>query len=125
MDGPDEPLVVLEGPVRVVSPNDVDLPDAVLDHAQNVLDRVLEGAGLPLRPGEVAEGAGQDAEIGGVDVPVDDEEDPVAGAPPLGEVGHLPDAQEVVGLEEKQAVLSGEPFPGGDFLPDGEQPGIP
>src|SRR3972149_4063315 len=125
VDGADQALVVLEGPVWVVAPADVHLPDAVLDHSQDVFDRVLEGAGLSLLPGEVAEAAGQDAQVGGIDVAVDDEEDPVADAPPLCEVGHLPDAQEVVGLEEKEAVLPGEPLARGDFLPNREEAGVP
>jgi hypothetical protein len=52
-----EPLVVLERPVRVVAAHDMDLADVRLDHSNDVLDGVLERAGLALLLGEVAERA--------------------------------------------------------------------
>src|SRR5206468_9577447 len=74
----DHPLVVLEGPVGVMAADDVDLAHLRADHTDDVLDGVLEGAVLPLLPGESAEGAREHADVRGRDVAVDDEVDPVA-----------------------------------------------
>ena len=80
MDGLDQPLVILEGPVGVVTADDVDLARAGPDHAEHVFDGMFEGAVLALLAREVAEAARQHAEIGGVHVTVHHEEDlvPVA-----------------------------------------------
>src|SRR5262245_16656070 len=59
----DQPLVVLEGPVRMVAADDVYLADLVTDHANDVLDRVLERPGLALLAREAAEGAGAPAHV--------------------------------------------------------------
>src|SRR5207249_8358653 len=74
----DDPLVVLERPLRMVAADDVHLADVLADHADNVLDRVLEASGLALLAGEAAEGAGEDADVGRRDVAVEDEVDAVA-----------------------------------------------
>src|SRR5439155_1443969 len=55
VDGGDHALEVLEGPVRVMAPRDVDLARARLDHREHVLDGVLEGPCLPRLPREIAE----------------------------------------------------------------------
>jgi hypothetical protein len=41
----------------MVAADDVDLADLLADHADDVLDRVLEGAGLALLAGKAAKGA--------------------------------------------------------------------
>jgi hypothetical protein len=99
----------------------VDLANIGLDHPDDVLDRVLEGAGLPLLLGEVAEGAGQNAHVRRVDVPVDDEVDPVAGLLALDVIGHPSEPQEVVRLEARQAVLEAQTLARAHLLPDAEK----
>ncbi len=102
VDGADDALVVLEGPVGMVAAHDVHLAAVGLHHGHHVLDGVLVGAGLPLLAREVAEAAGEHAEVGRGDVAVDDEVDALALAPRLHSVGHAADAQEVLGLEQQQ-----------------------
>src|SRR5262249_50415151 len=117
VDGADDRLVPLEWPVRVVAAHDVDLADLRLDHPDDLLRGTLEG---PLRsrlPGEVTEGAGEDAEIRRVDVAVEDEVHPVPGLPALDVVRHPPESEEVAGLETGEAVLEVETLPGSDLLP--------
>src|SRR2546422_7292492 len=98
----DHPLVVLEGPVGVMAADDVDLAHLRADHTDDVLDGVLEGAVLPLLPGESAEGAREHADVRGRDVAVDDEVDPVALAARLDVVGHPSHTQEVVRLRSEE-----------------------
>src|SRR5262249_61536599 len=74
----DDPLVVLERPVRMVAADDVDLANVLADHADDVLDRVLERAGLALLAREAAERAGEDTDVRRRDVTVEDEVDPAA-----------------------------------------------
>src|SRR5215472_9012509 len=124
VDGRDHPLEVLEGPVGVVPAHDVGLPRARLDHLEHVLDGVLEGPCLSLLAREVAEGAGEDAEIGRVDVAVEHEEDLVAVEPGLGEVGQATKAVEILGLEEELAVLTTEPLTGAHLVPERMETGI-
>jgi hypothetical protein len=57
VDRLDHPLVVLEGPIRMMPAHDVRFAGARLDHAEHVLDGVLEGAVLALLAREVAEAA--------------------------------------------------------------------
>src|SRR5205814_1797594 len=120
----DDPLVVLERPVGVVAAHDVDLADLVLHHADDVLDRVLEGARLAGLAREAAEGAREHADVRGRDVAIDDEVDAVALATGFRVVGHTAHAQEVVGLEEEDAVVAGEALAGQDFVPDGGQANV-
>ena len=125
MDGADDGLVALEGPVRVVAADDVDLANVGLDHPDDVLGRVLEGPRLARLPGEVAERAGEDTEVRRIDVAVDDEVDPVSRLRPLDQVGHAPETEEVVGLETGEAVSVIETLPGPDLLPHRSQAAIP
>ena len=60
---------------------------------------MLVGAGLAGLAGEPAERAGQDADVGGGDVAVDDEVDAVALPPRLDVVGQATDAEQVLGVE--------------------------
>src|SRR5207245_6412913 len=115
------PFVVLEGPLRMVAADDVDLADLLADHADDVLDRVLEGAGLAFLSREAAERAREDAHVGRRDVAVEDEIDAIALARGFHVIGHAPEAQEIVGLEEEQPVVAGEASPRLDLVPDGRQ----
>ena len=101
--------------------DDVDLAHLLADHPDDVLDRVLEGTVLALFPGEPAERAGEHADVRGRDVAVDDEVDAVALAARLDEVGHPPEPEEIVGLEEPEAILAAEALTGLDLLPDERQ----
>jgi hypothetical protein len=125
VDRLDHPLVVLERPVRMVAADDVDLTNVRLDHADDVLDRVLEGARLALLLGEVAERAGEDADVRRVDVPVDDEVDPVAGLLALDVIRHAAEAEEVVGAEARQPIVEIEPLALAHFLPRRGRDGDP
>src|SRR5262249_12106130 len=117
----DDPLVVLERPVRMVAADDVDLPNFLADHADDVLDRVLEGAGLALLASEAAERAGEDADVRRRDVAVEDEVDAVALARGLDVIGDAAQAEEIFGVEEEEAVVTGEAVLLLDFFPDGDQ----
>ncbi len=108
VDGADDALVVLEGPVGMVAADDVHLAAVRLHHGHHVLDGVLVGAGLALLAREVAEATGEDAEVGRGDVAVDDEVDALALPPRLHRVGHPAHAQQVGGLEQERAVLAAE-----------------
>src|SRR5207245_676239 len=90
----------------------------------HVLDRVLVGAGLARLAREAAEGAREHADVGGRDVPVDDEVDAVALAPGLGVIGHAPYPQEVVALEQGETVLAAQALARADLVPDGLEPAI-
>src|SRR3972149_4190601 len=79
-------------------------------HADDVLERVLEGAGLALLAREAAEGAGEYADVRRRDVAVDDEIGAVPLAPGLDVGGHAPDAEEGFRLDEQPAVLAAEPL---------------
>ena len=118
VDGADEPLVVLEGPVRMVAAHDVRLARARLDHREHVLDRVLEGAGLALLLGEVAEAAREHADIGRVHVAVHHEEDLVAVAARLGGVRETSHAVKILGLEEQEALVAVESLLGLYLVPE-------
>jgi hypothetical protein len=124
VDGLDQPLEVLERPVRVMPAHDVRLAGPGLDHVEHVLDRVLERAFLALLPGEVAEAAREHAYVGRVDVPVEHEEDLISVQPGLEDVGHAAHRVQVIGGEESQAVLAGQALAGLDLLPDWVQEGI-
>ena len=124
VDGLDQPLEVLEGPVRVMAAHDVRLAGARLDHVEHVLDRVLERALLALLAGEVTEAAGEHTDVRRVDVAVEHEEDLVAVQPGLDEVGHAAHAVEIVGREEGEPVLAGQALAGLDLLPDRVEHGI-
>ena len=117
----DDPFVVLEGPVRMVAADDVDLADLLADHADDVLDRVLEGAGFALLSREAAERAREHAHVGRRDVAIEDEIDAIALARGFHVIGHAPEAQEIVGLEEEQPVVAREAPPGLDLVPDSRQ----
>ena len=108
----------------MVAADDVDLADLLADHADDVLDRVLEGAGLALLAGEAAEGAGEHAHVGRRDVAVEDEVDAIALARGLDVIGHAPEAEQVLGLEERETVAPIEPFALPHLLPDGLEPAV-
>ncbi len=108
VDGADDPLVVLERPVRMMAAHDVDLAHLVADHGHHVLDGVLVGAGRALLAGEVAEGAGEHADVGGRDVAVDDEVDAVALAPGLDVVGQAAEPEQVVRREQREPILAAQ-----------------
>ena len=57
-------------------------------------------------------------------MPVDDEVDAVALAPGLGVIGHAPDPQEVIALEQGETVLAAQTLAGADLVPDGLEPAI-
>src|SRR5262245_61253285 len=115
------PLVVLEWPVRVVAADDVHLADLVAHHADDVLDRVLEGPGLPLLAREAAEGAREHADVRRRDVPVEDEVDAIALAPGFDVIGHPAQAEDVAGVEQEETVVTGEALLVLDLFPDGDQ----
>jgi hypothetical protein len=124
VDGPDHPLVVVEGPVGMVAAHDVRLAGARLDHVQHVLDGVLEGALFALLSREVAEGARQHADVGRVDVAIQDEKDLLAVPPRFGEIRHAAEAVEVLRFEEELTVFTREPDAVPDLVPDGREAGI-
>ena len=124
VDGLDEALVVLERPVGMVAADDVDLADVRLDHADDVLDRLLERALLALLLGVVAERAGEDADVGRVDVAVDHEVDPVAGLLALDVIRHAAEREQVVGLEAGQAVVEVEPLASAHLVPHASEPRV-
>src|SRR5207247_4422349 len=124
VDGLDHPLEVVEGPIGVVAAHDVRLARARLDHLEHILDGVLEGARLAFLAGEVAEGAGEDADSGRIDVAVEHEEDLIAVKARLGEVGHAAESVKILGLEEEQAVLAAEPLPTLDLVPNRSETGV-
>src|SRR5581483_5327613 len=74
---------------------------------------------------EVAEGAREDAQVGRVDVPVDDEVDPVAGSLALDAVRQPAEAEQVVGLQAGQPVLEPEPLAVPQPVAHAGQPAIP
>src|SRR5439155_26517829 len=124
VDRLDHPLVVLERPLGMVTAHDVHLAHAVLDHRNHVLDGVLVGAGFALLAREAAERAREHAEVGRSHVAVDDEVDAVGLATALGVIGHAPDAEEILGLEQDQALGGGEPRARPNFVPDRRQPPV-
>jgi len=124
VDGLDHPLEVLERPVRVVAADDVGLARARLDHREDVLDRVLEGALLALLPGKVTKAAREHTYIRRVDVAVENEEDLVSMKAGLGEVRHAAHRVQIVRLEEDEAVRAGETLSSLDLLPDARETGI-
>ena len=103
--------VVAEVDVRALAPDHVDLREpGQLALAHRVLDELLRGvrvrARLLLGDGEGAELALHAADVRLVEVEVLDEEDAVVpAAPATREVGELADRQQVVRLEEREAVL--------------------
>ena len=68
--------------------------------------------------------APEDADVGRVDVAVDDEVDPVAGLLSLDVIGHPAEPQEVVGPEARQPVLEVEPLTFAHLLPHAGETGI-
>src|SRR5262250_42702 len=119
VDGRDHSLEVLERPVGMVPAHDVSLAGARLDHLEHVLDGILEGAWLALLAGEVAERAGENAEVGRIDIAVEHEEDLIAVPARLGEVGQAAEPVQVLGLEEELAIFAAQPLVGADLVPDG------
>ena len=67
----------------------------LLRPGQDLVHRHGVGEGFPPALAECAELAPVDADVGGVDVPVDDEVHPVAVYPTVGEVRHLPHRMDV------------------------------
>src|SRR6185295_8089356 len=124
MDGLDQPLEVLERPVRMVPAHDVGLARARLDHGQHVLDGVLERALLALLPGEVTKAAREHTYVRRIDVAVEHEEDPVSVEAGLGEVRHAADRVQIVRLEEDESLRTGEALPSLNLLPDAGKTGI-
>src|SRR4029453_8017395 len=86
---------------------DVHLADLVADHADDILDRVLEGPGLALLAREAAEGAREHADVRPRDVPVEDEVDTIPLAPGLDVIAHPAQAENVAGFDEEEAVVAG------------------
>jgi hypothetical protein len=121
---PDDLDVVVEVDVRALASDHVDLREAgQLPLAQRVLDQLLArvrvGALLFLRDREGAELALHAADVRLVQVQVLDEERLVAAAAqPARAIRQLAESEQVVGLEQRQAVLEIEPFAGLDLLAD-------
>src|SRR5438876_2916143 len=124
VDGLDQPLIVLERPIRVVPAHDVHLGHSVLDHSEHILDRVLEGAGPTWLAREVAEAARQHADVGGVDVAVDHEVDAVAVQPCLDVIGEPPEPEQVAGLEQGEPVVPRKALPRADLRADPVESGV-
>src|SRR5206468_1120070 len=124
VDGLDHALVILERPLGMMASHDVHLASLVAHHRHHVLDRVLVGAGLARLAPEATEGARQHADVRGRDVAIDDEVDAVALAAGLDVIRHAPDPEQVVGLEERRAVLAGQALARADLVPDRLEPAI-
>jgi hypothetical protein len=120
----DHSLVILERPVGMMAADDVDLVHFAAHHRDHVLDAVLVGARLSGLAREAAKGAREHAEVRGRNVTVDDEVNAIALPTRLDMVGHAADAEQVVGLKERQAVVAAETLAGADFVPDRLEAGI-
>ena len=95
VDGGDYLHVLLERPVGVVAAYHVDLSGVFVHVVQDFLHGHLVGVGVTLLLGEVAELAAEDADIGGVQMPVEDEVDSVAFPLALNVVGHASHGRQV------------------------------
>ena len=104
--------------------HDVDLPDLVVHVVEYFVERHLVGVVIAGLLGKVAEFATQDADVGGVDVAVEDEVDLVAGDAFLGEVGYLAHRCEIVRFEDSHALAVGQPLPRPDLFPDRHEIGV-
>src|SRR5439155_1679435 len=89
------------------------------------------GSGLPVYLSslaglarEAAEGAREDTDVGRRDVAVDDEVHAITLAPGLDVIGHASDAEEVVGLEEGEAVLAAQTLARAHLVPNGLEPAV-
>ena len=116
--------VELEVDVRVLAVDHVDLREACeLPLADRVLDELLRGDRvgvlLLLRRGERAELALHAADVRLVQVEVLDEVDLVRTAAEASRpVGQVAEPEQVVGLEQREAVLEVQALAGLDLLPD-------
>jgi hypothetical protein len=105
--------------VDLGEPGDLALREDILDELL-LAERV--GVLLLARGRECAELALHAADIRLVQIQVLDEEDLVrAAAAAPREVGQLAEREQVVGLQDRDAVVEVEPLPGLDLLPDGLQ----
>ena len=113
-------LVVLDAELRVQAADDVQLGDVPGDVAGGDLDRFLHRVGPPpgaaVLLGERAQGAGGDADVGGVQVAVDVEERRVAVEPLADEVGEPPDAEQVRGGRDEHPLGERKAFAGDHLL---------
>ncbi len=120
----DEIEVVVERQVRVLAADHVDLAELLrLVHLERVLHEVADvvqvGAVLLARARERAELALHAADVRVVQVQVVDEEDLVgASAQAASGVGEPPDGEDVVALEQRDAVVEVEPLAGEHLLLD-------
>ena len=114
-EGPEHPEVEIERKVRVEPADDVQLRGVLvtrlLGPGQDLVQRHGVGEGVLPALAECTELAPVDADVGGVDVPVDDEVHPVAVYPPVGEVRHLPHRMDVPAEEQGKGILLGQPHP--------------
>ena len=119
VDASDNALVPLERPVRVMAAHNVYLVHLRVQLAQDLVHLHLVGAGVALLLGEIAEGTREDADVGGVDLTIEDEVDLLAPQPALGVVGHLTERHQVRRVEAAEAVLEAEPLAVLNLVPDG------
>ena len=117
MNRPHYLLILLKGPVGVMPSHYMDLPGLRVHVPQNFLHAHLIGVGVSLFLGKIAKGAGEDTDVGGVEVAIQDEEHSIAIALAFYIVGHAPHGREIPGLEEPYPILKGEAFLGQHFLP--------
>src|SRR4030042_7036248 len=120
--GSEHAEIEVERQIRVEPPPDVQLRRVLgtpllrthedLVHGHGVGERLF----LPLA--ERAELAPVDADIGGVDVPVDDEVHTIAVHAPVGQVRHLPYRVDVPRAEQGKGVLLGHPHPRRHLIPN-------
>ena len=123
----DRVAVEVEADVRVLAVHHVDLGEAgELVLRSRVSDKIVSRDRvrllLLLGRGEGAELALHAADVRLVQVHVLDEEDIVRSTAQAScEIGKLPDLEQVVRFENREAVLEIEPFTGFDLLPDGRE----
>ncbi len=94
------------------------LASGFLDRGHNFVDRAFKGVGVALLGRESAELAGEDTDVGVVDVAIEDVGGDVAVLSLPHGAGHDPERIEIVRAIERERVLLGDPLVPFDFLRD-------
>ena len=114
---------ILERQIGMQAADDVELGDRFGVSGGRGLESLFErhgvGAGRVLLASEGAEAAGRNADVGGIDVPVDVEVGLVAVHALAHVVGQPADGEDVAGTVEREAILLVEAFAGKHFFFNG------